>query len=137
MSRNDTKSCQGLEERNWCLQKRRWCDSTAIEVVSSAYLRLLIFLQAILILACASSNLAFCLMYSAYKASKQGDNIQTWGTSFPSQNQSDIPCLVLTVTSWTTYRFSRWRKWRRTKEPLDEGERGEGKIWLKTQHSKN
>ena len=29
------------------------------------------------------------------------------------------------------------RKWRRTKEPLDESERGEWKHWLKTQHSKN
>ena len=29
------------------------------------------------------------------------------------------------------------RKWRRTKEPLDESERGEWKIWLKTQHSEN
>ena len=29
------------------------------------------------------------------------------------------------------------RKWRGTKEPLDEGERGEWKSWLKTQHSKN
>ena len=29
------------------------------------------------------------------------------------------------------------RKWRRTKEPLDERERGEWKTWLKTQHSKN
>ena len=28
-------------------------------------------------------------------------------------------------------------KWRRTKEPLDEGERGEWKNWLKTQHSEN
>ena len=28
-------------------------------------------------------------------------------------------------------------KWRGTKEPLDEGERGEWKNWLKTQHSKN
>ena len=27
-------------------------------------------------------------------------------------------------------------KWRRTKEPLDEHERGEWKSWLKTQHSK-
>ena len=27
------------------------------------------------------------------------------------------------------------RKWRRTKEPLDESERGEWKICLKTQHS--
>ena len=39
---------------------------SAIRVVSSAYLRLLIFLLAILIPACASSSLAFCMMYSAY-----------------------------------------------------------------------
>ena len=30
-----------------------------------------------------------------------------------------------------------FRKWRRTKEPLDESERGAWKSWLKTQHSKN
>ena len=29
------------------------------------------------------------------------------------------------------------RKWRGTKEPLDEGEKGEWKNWLKIQHSKN
>ena len=29
------------------------------------------------------------------------------------------------------------RNWRRTKEPLDERERGEWKSWLKTQHSEN
>ena len=29
------------------------------------------------------------------------------------------------------------RKWRRTKEPLDESERGDWKSWLKTQHSEN
>ena len=38
---------------------------SAIRVVSSAYLRLLIFLPAILIPACASSRLAFHMMYSA------------------------------------------------------------------------
>ena len=37
----------------------------AIRVVSSAYLRLLIFLPAILIAACASSSPAFLMMYSA------------------------------------------------------------------------
>ena len=30
-----------------------------------------------------------------------------------------------------------WQKRRRTKEPLDESERGEGKSWLKAQHSEN
>ena len=29
------------------------------------------------------------------------------------------------------------RKWRGTKEPLDEGVRGEWKTWFKTQHSKH
>ena len=41
-----------------------------------AYLRLLIFLPAILIPACASSSPACLMMYSAYKLNKQGDNIQ-------------------------------------------------------------
>ena len=49
---------------------------TTIRVVSSAYLRLLIFLLAILIPVCASSSPAFLMMYSAYKLNKQGDNIQ-------------------------------------------------------------
>ena len=49
---------------------------SVIRVVSSAYLRLLIFLPAILIPACASSSPAFLMMYSAYKLNKQGDNIQ-------------------------------------------------------------
>ena len=49
--------------------------SLSILVVSSAYLRLLIFLPAILIPACASFSLAFLMMYSAYKLNKQGDNI--------------------------------------------------------------
>ena len=48
---------------------------SAIRVESSAYLRLLIFLPAILIVACASSSLAFHMMYSPYKLNKQGDNI--------------------------------------------------------------
>ena len=58
----------------------RYADDTsslsAIRVVSSAYLRLLIFLLAILIPACVSSSPAFLMMYSEYKLNKQGDNIQ-------------------------------------------------------------
>src|SRR5574339_18916 len=68
---------------------------SAIRVVSSAYLRLLIFLPAILIPACASSSLAFCLMHSAYKLHKQCDNIHPWHTPFPIWNQSVVPCLDL------------------------------------------
>ena len=47
----------------------------AIRVVSSAYLRLLVFLPAILIPACASSSPSFRMMYSAYKLNNQGDSI--------------------------------------------------------------
>ena len=49
---------------------------SAIRVVSSAYLRLSIFLPEILIPACASSSPAFLMIYSAYKLNKQGDSIQ-------------------------------------------------------------
>ena len=44
---------------------------SAIGEVSSAYLRLLIFLPAILIPACDSSSLVFCMMYSTHKLNKQ------------------------------------------------------------------
>ena len=84
---------------------------SAIREVSSAYLRLLVFLLAILILACASSSLAFHMIYSAYKLNKQSDNIQPWqkelGITFPVWNPSVVPCPVLTVASWLAYRFLR------------------------------
>ena len=63
--------------------------------MSSPYLRLLIFLPAVLIPACASSSPVFLMMYSAYKLNKQGDNIQP----FPIWNQSVVPFPVLTVAS--------------------------------------
>ena len=78
---------------------------SAMRVVSSAYLRVLIFLPAILIPSCASSSPAFLIIYSAYKLNKQGDNIQPWRTPFPIWNQSVFPCPVLTVASWPAYRF--------------------------------
>ena len=80
---------------------------SAIRVVSSAYLRLLIFLPAVSIPACASSSPHFHMMYSAHKVNKQGDNIQTWRTPFSMWNQSIVPCQVLTVASWPEYRFLR------------------------------
>ena len=78
---------------------------SAIRVVSSAYLRLLIFLLAILIPACASSSWAFLMMYSTYKLNNQGDNILPWHTPFPIWKQSVVPCPVLTVASWPACRF--------------------------------
>ena len=80
---------------------------SAIRVVSSAYLRLLIFLLEILIPACTSSSPAFHMLYSACKLNKQGDNIQPWLTPFLIWNQSVVPCPVLTVASWPAYRFLR------------------------------
>ena len=80
---------------------------SAIKVMSSAYLRLLIFLQAIFNPLCDSSSSAFRIMYSKYKLNKQGENIQLWCTPFPIWNQSIVSCLVLTVASWPAYRFLR------------------------------
>ena len=65
---------------------------SAIKVVSSAHLWLLIFLLAILIPACASSSPAFLMLHSAYKLNKQGDNIQPWRAPFPIWNQSVVLC---------------------------------------------
>ena len=71
------------------------------------FLRLLIFLPAISIPACTSSSLAFCMMYSAYKLNKQGDNMQAWHIPFPVWNKSVVPCLVLTLPSWPAHKFLR------------------------------
>ena len=67
-------------------------------MVPSTYLRLLIFLPAVLIPACASSSPDFLMVYSAYKLNKQGDNTQPWCTPFLLLNQSVAPCPVV-VTS--------------------------------------
>ena len=80
-----------------------------VKVVSYAYLRLLIFLPAILIPACESSGPAFHMMCSAYKLNKQNDNIQLLHTLFTVLNQSIVPYPVLTVVFYSTYGFLRRR----------------------------
>ena len=50
----------------------------------------------ILIPGCATSSLVFCMMLSAYKLNKQGDNIQSWHTPF---------------TVWTSLLFHVQFKW--------------------------
>ena len=70
-----------------------------IRVVSSAYLRLLIYLSAVLLLDFESSTRAFFMIYFAYKLKKQGGKTQPWRTPFPILNQSIVPYLVLTVAS--------------------------------------
>ena len=87
---------------SFTLIKRLFSSSllSVLKVISSAYLRLLIFFRAILIPAYESSSPAFRMMYSACKLNKQGDNMPIW-------NQSIFPCPVLTVASWPAYRFLR------------------------------
>ena len=70
---------------------------SAIRVLTSAYLRLLIFLPAILIPACDSYSPAFHMIYSVYKLNKQGNNMQPCCTPFTILNQSFVPYPVLTV----------------------------------------
>ena len=42
-----------------------------------------------------------------YKLNGQSNNIQLWHAPFPILNQSIVPCPVLTVASWSAYRFLR------------------------------
>ena len=80
---------------------------SAIRVVSSAYMKLLIFLPDFLAPVSNSSSPAFHMIDSACKLNKHSDNIQSWCSPFPIWNQSVVPCLVLIVASWPAYRFLR------------------------------
>ena len=94
---------------SFTLIKKHFSSSSlsAIRVVSSAYLKSLIFLLVILIPASNSSSLAFHIMDSACKLYKQHDNIQSCPTPFQFLNQSVFPPNVLTIASCPTYRFRR------------------------------
>ena len=89
---------------SFTLIKRLFSSSLSVTRVVT-YLRLLIFLPAILIPAYESTSLTFCMMYSVYKLNKQGDNIQPWRTSF--QILDSCPCKVLTIAFHPAYRFLR------------------------------
>ena len=78
------------------------CSLSAIKVVSSVYLRLLIFLLEIWFQLGIHSAWPF-----AYKLSEQDDNIQPWWNLFPIFHQSTVPCPVLTLASWPGYKFLR------------------------------
>ena len=60
-------------EKGWKMPKKYW-QQVQVQMYD-AYLRLLIFLLAILISACDSSSPAFRMMYFAHKLNEQGDNI--------------------------------------------------------------
>ena len=85
---------------------------SAIRVVSSAYLRWLIFLPAILIPACASSSLAFLMMYSA--AAKSLQSCPTlWDPIDGSPPGSAIPgILQARIFEWVAISFSNAWKWK-------------------------
>ena len=85
---------------------------SAMRVILSTYLRLLIFLPAVLFLACDSSSPAFLMMFSACKLNKQSDNKQPCHTPFSILNQSVVPHRVLIVASWPAFKFLRRQvKW--------------------------
>ena len=99
---------------SFTFSKRLFSSSSlsAIRVVSSAYLKLLVFLPEILIPSYASSSPAFLMMYSAYKLNEQSDNMQPWGTPLLIWNLSIVSHPVLTIASWPVYRFlKRQVKW--------------------------
>ena len=73
------------------LKKKSSSSLSATRVVSSAYMRLLIFLPTILIPTCDSSSPAFHMIYSAYKLNKQGEPVCCSMSS--------------SVASWPAYRF--------------------------------
>ena len=82
---------------------------SAIRAISSAYLRLLMFLVAVWIPACSPSSPIFHELYSADKLNKCSDNIQPWLYSFPNLEPT---CCSLsssneTSASWPEYGFLR------------------------------
>ena len=70
---------------------KRLFSCSSFSAIRSAYLRLLIFLPEILILAWNSSGLASQMTYCVYKLNQQGDNILSWLTPFSILNQSIVP----------------------------------------------
>ena len=103
------KSAFSLSSFNRIKKLLSYSSLSPITMVLSAHQRLLIFLPTVLIPACDSSNLPFCMMYSAYILNKHGDSVQPSCTPFTILNQSVVPFLVQTVASWPTYRFLRWQ----------------------------
>ena len=87
---------------------------SALRMVSSAYLRLLIFLLAILIPACASSGPAFLMIYSAAAAAKSLQSCPTLCDPIDgSPPGSLIPgILQARILEWVAISFSNAWKWK-------------------------
>ena len=73
--------------------------------------------------------------HPAYVTSMQSTSWETLGWK-KHKLESRLPGEI-SITSDMQMTPPFGRKWRETKKPLDEGERGEWKSWLKTQHSEN
>ena len=87
---------------------------SAIRAVSSVYLRLLIFLTAILIKACDSSSTAFCMM----RYISQINWVTTYSLVLLSQYRTNLLFhVVLSVAPWPSYRFCK-RRVRRSVTPM-------------------
>ena len=100
---------------------------SAIRVVSSAYLRLLIFLPAILIPVYASSSPVFPMMYSACKLNKQGDNIQPWHTPiFKCSHINQEKNSFSLEFQWVTCMLTQIRK-----AVIEFRQRGQKEDWCK------
>ena len=100
----------------------------AIRVVSSTYLRLLMFLLPILIPACNSSSLAFLMMCSVYRLHKQGDSRQPRCTPFSILNihWKDWCWSSSILVIWCEQR-THWKSpwcWERLRAEGEEGIRG-------------
>ena len=79
---------------------------SANRVVSSSYLRLLLFFSAIWF-QLVIYPIWHCELCTLLRLNKLGDNVPPCHTPFPVLNQSVVPCLVLTVACWHIYRFLR------------------------------
>ena len=77
---------------------------SAPRVISSAYLRLLIFLLAIMIPACDSSSLTFHIMYSTCKLNKQGNSTHLVCQFFNFRYSSGRKVLIVVLM----FAFPQW-----------------------------
>ena len=76
-----------------------------------------------------------CILSPAYLTYMQSTSWETLGWR---KHKLESRLLgEISITSETQMTPPSWQKAKRTKEPLDESERGEWKSWLKTQHSGN
>ena len=97
------------------LSKRLFSSSSlsAIKMVLSAYLRLLIFLPAILIPACDSSSLAFPMMYTAAAAASLQSCLTLCDPIDGNPSGSNVPGIFQArALEWVAISFSNAWKWK-------------------------